>query len=829
MLTKRLFKGEFSMGHQQKSYKKFVATAATATLVGSAIVPVASASFKDVAENNEFATYINKAVEAGYVKGYADGTFGIKDNLKRSQVVIIIGRYLESLGYTSEATTSPWLDATSEELIKYGNIVKEAGVFTGYANGTLNGSGFITRENMAVVLDRLAKTVTGTSLSDVATDIEDIKVADLATASVSYQASIQALRDLGISTANNFNPKGSVKRGQFAKFIVTTVEKIDEIKVAPAVKFEDIKEEIEVVDATLPEVANIKADNAATAKTAVEAAKTSIVAIEVKMAEAKFTAEEVAELEKAIDAVEAKYDAIVKAADKAIEDAKKLAVKSVSAINANEILITFTKEVDKGSATLAANYEVELNQSTISSSNLKFALQEDKKSVLVRYIGSKPAAFTAGDKLVVQVKDGVKDVDGKVVERFTTETIVFAANAAPQLVGKPALTANGLLFQFDRPVSESASTLVKVDGVALSDTRFEAADERGNKLSVILADPTPGAYYYLVDTNNTEYNKAKVVGKHEVVIFDVYETAVNNPERASVINTEYTAAADTVAPTVVGLTAINANRFFVEFSESVTLDPSFANSITVKKGNLQFNTVTTTSPISENKNVETYVSAPTTRDGKPGVYVSIEEGILGATNPLYGTDESEVTLNVTVEKYKDSENLLGAKFEGTVKLAKNTVSPKVLTSVVDSENLVFLFDAQLDRSSTILKGSSAVGEEISNFIVVKDNEGIIVPNNKISSISLGSTYPNNSNTLTDRVLTVNIDSTYEKRGPYTVTFKKNAVKYALNKTIAGYNAEATPNKEFNVTVDTAVDSNSKYYTGVGSVKAAGNVLSLIHI
>ena len=217
------------MGYQQKSYKKFIATAATATLVASAIVPVASASFSDVADTHEFAGYINKAVEAELIKGYADGTFGINDNLKRSQVVLIIGRYLEKLGYTSKETTSPWLDVKDEEVIKYGNIVKEAGVFTGYADGTLKGGSFITRENMAVVLDRLAEKVTDTSFSKVAEGIEDKKIADLATANADYQASIQALRDLGISTVENFNPKGNVKRGQFAKFIVTAVEKINEI------------------------------------------------------------------------------------------------------------------------------------------------------------------------------------------------------------------------------------------------------------------------------------------------------------------------------------------------------------------------------------------------------------------------------------------------------------------------------------------------------------------------------------------------------------------------------------------------------------------------
>ena len=54
------------MTYQKKSYKKFVATAASATLVASAIVPVVSAaSFPDVEEKHEFATYINAAVDAG--------------------------------------------------------------------------------------------------------------------------------------------------------------------------------------------------------------------------------------------------------------------------------------------------------------------------------------------------------------------------------------------------------------------------------------------------------------------------------------------------------------------------------------------------------------------------------------------------------------------------------------------------------------------------------------------------------------------------------------------------------------------------------------------
>ena len=59
------------MANQPKKYKKFVATAATATLVASAIVPVASAaSLSDIAGNTH-EDAINALVEAGIINGYA--------------------------------------------------------------------------------------------------------------------------------------------------------------------------------------------------------------------------------------------------------------------------------------------------------------------------------------------------------------------------------------------------------------------------------------------------------------------------------------------------------------------------------------------------------------------------------------------------------------------------------------------------------------------------------------------------------------------------------------------------------------------------------------
>ncbi|MEK4128693.1 S-layer homology domain-containing protein [Solibacillus sp. FSL W8-0474] len=230
------------MANQPKKYTKFVATAATATLVASAIVPVASAaSFKDVAETNSHAVNIEALVEAGIIKGFEDGTFKPGQELTRGQVVKMLGKWVEKQGIeipadfaTKARFTDVAVDAKDQELVKYAALVADTGVFNG-SNGALNASGKITRENMALVLDRAFKAINETSLVELATKIEDVKVADLATAKAEAREAIQSLRDLGISVVENFNPKNTVTRGQFASFLNKTINTSVELTVKEVV------------------------------------------------------------------------------------------------------------------------------------------------------------------------------------------------------------------------------------------------------------------------------------------------------------------------------------------------------------------------------------------------------------------------------------------------------------------------------------------------------------------------------------------------------------------------------------------------------------------
>lgn len=291
------------MGYQKK-YKKFVATAATATLVASAIVPVASAkSFSDVAENNEFQPFIDALSDAGIINGYQDGTFKPGNKLTRGQVVKMLGRWVEANGQEIPADWNSVqrfndvpTNSADEELVKYAALVKDAGVFTG-SNGNLMAGNNITRQQMAKVLNGAYTAINGFSLVDLADSIDNKLVTDLASAQQEFEGYIQALVDLEISTVSVFRPTENVTRAQFAKFLYNTInlEVVDAVGVKAInnttveVTFEDAIGDIAALDFTIEglEVKNavVKQSDAKTAvltTAAQEANKTYKVSVDGK-------------------------------------------------------------------------------------------------------------------------------------------------------------------------------------------------------------------------------------------------------------------------------------------------------------------------------------------------------------------------------------------------------------------------------------------------------------------------------------------------------------------------------------------------------------------
>ncbi len=304
----------------KQKYSKWVVGAASAALVASAIVPVASAaSFSDI-EDNDHKDAILALADAKIVGGYPDGTFKPNAVVTRGNVTKFLGKWLVSENYeipTDYATEARFTDlpttAPDKELLQYAALVKDAGVFKG-SNNKLMHTNNMSREQMAVVLVRAIKTVYNVDLvadykeSDFKSTITDL---ENATAEENREAII-ALEYAGLTNVKAFNPKNSLTRGQFASFLNRTITNLaEETLSVKAVK---------VVDAKTLEV-TLSDDSKHT------------VTLETALPENEET-----KVDFVIDGKS--YSAVV------TYEVAELNVKSVDAVNAKTLAVTFNKAVD---------------------------------------------------------------------------------------------------------------------------------------------------------------------------------------------------------------------------------------------------------------------------------------------------------------------------------------------------------------------------------------------------------------------------------------------------------------------------------------------------
>lgn len=221
------------MANQPTKYRKFLAGAASATLVATAIVPTALAAevetaatdFSDVPATHTHYANVMQAVERGLFNGYTDGTFKPENTIDRKGVVKSLANYVVSQSdyktYEEYITANKLADKVTPfndvpathgdaELFNASLIVKDSGIFTG-SNNNLMPANVITRQQMAKVL------VNGFGLKDLA-GVES-KVTDTDKAQAEYVNYINILSENGVTEVTAFNPTGAVKRGQMASFL----------------------------------------------------------------------------------------------------------------------------------------------------------------------------------------------------------------------------------------------------------------------------------------------------------------------------------------------------------------------------------------------------------------------------------------------------------------------------------------------------------------------------------------------------------------------------------------------------------------------------------
>ncbi|MFX3675270.1 MAG: S-layer homology domain-containing protein [Paenisporosarcina sp.] len=194
------------MAYQPKSYKKFVATAATATLVASALVPVASAaSFKDVSSTYKVA--VDYLVANKIADGTSDTTFGTTANITRGDAAVMIANALKL--NTATAPDAGFNDLNTRVAGSV-NALAAAKIIGGKSATKFAPGDKITRQEMAKVVSLAYK------LDNAGTNNKFVDV------NSNWDTYVDALVKHEVTlgkTPTTFGATQNVTRGEFALFV----------------------------------------------------------------------------------------------------------------------------------------------------------------------------------------------------------------------------------------------------------------------------------------------------------------------------------------------------------------------------------------------------------------------------------------------------------------------------------------------------------------------------------------------------------------------------------------------------------------------------------
>ena len=212
------------MAFKSNIYSKFMATAATAVLVATAVAPTASAAtFKDVNEKSRYKEATDFLQTKG-VNGFLDGTFGVNLNITRADAAVMLVNVLE---LNIDAAPSAGFTDVNTRIEKHVNALFAAEITQGIGNNKFNPNAQITRGELALWLQRAFKlTATETKISF--TDVGD-----------RYTEAVAALLENKVTTGKTttlFGTTANATRGEYALFLHRAFLIEDQTSLATAIK-----------------------------------------------------------------------------------------------------------------------------------------------------------------------------------------------------------------------------------------------------------------------------------------------------------------------------------------------------------------------------------------------------------------------------------------------------------------------------------------------------------------------------------------------------------------------------------------------------------------
>lgn len=233
--------------------RKLFATTATAALVASAIVPVASAA--EVNDINSVASYAKDAVQdlvdRGVIEGDAKGNFNPRNSVTRAEAATIFAKALDlestgSINFSDVKSGAWYYDAIAAAV--------NNGIFQGQSASNFNPSGNLTRSEAAIIYVNAF----GLEGSD---DLSSFK--DASAVKAWAKEAIQIAVANGVLKGDdkgNLNPNANITKQDFAVMFARAEAAV----VDPAA---DLKEALETLKTTSEKLAEkVTAENVAAAK-----------------------------------------------------------------------------------------------------------------------------------------------------------------------------------------------------------------------------------------------------------------------------------------------------------------------------------------------------------------------------------------------------------------------------------------------------------------------------------------------------------------------------------------------------------------------------------
>lgn len=606
-----------------KVHTKFLASATAAVLAATAVVPAASAaSFSDI-KGSGHENAITSLSEQGIIGGYPDGTFKPNQNLTRSDVVKLLGKYLVSLGHEvpkDYKTKMRFTDLTAksqDELLQYAALVKDVGVFQG-SNGALMHRDQLRRDQMATVLVRAFKVINEFDYVEAMKETDyKSNISDLNRTTKEHQESIETLAYYAVTKQKTFSPKDPTKRGQFATFLYNMLQ-IEVPKPEPEKPVLTIKKvEVQAADKLRVTLSDDKAY--------IVTLKTPLV--------------ENVETDVTFDVNDQTFTAKVKF------EVPDLKVTSITNPNGGQIAITFNQPVKLGADlnTAAINKLVavtgvdRLGQVQLS----KGQLSEDKRTLTVTINAT--AGLEGRYRAVV---DGIESATSKKLVKYDDIATFVPDKTAPGVLKVENVSATKVKVIFTEPVTNPIGV-----------TQFKLAD--GSVVSGVQGTIEKNATEVIYDLSAaTARGQVLAPGTAITVTFGTIIDISNNLSSPNPLTTYVTKGnKDGVVPTLTNVTQLGAKKFKLTFSEEVravvpaditiaqnTYSPGVTN-VVKDKDDANSYIVTT------NGSLNGYTTISTT----PGRYITDVSGEVNVFSTAYNfvadtTIPSVVSTNVVKDK-----------------------------------------------------------------------------------------------------------------------------------------------------------------------------------